>query len=63
MEIDVQRLRKDLEDYFMSAMFLVSGAAMMDVIDVQNATDEEVINIALNNGFDLSLYTLDDLSL
>lgn len=32
-------------------------AAIMNVIEVQNATDEEVLNIAINNNVDLNDYS------
>lgn len=54
--IDFERLRNDLIDYFMSAAFVATPAAMMDAIDVENASDVELINIALENHFDLSKY-------
>ena len=55
-DIDINQLRKDLIDYYTSAMFIVSGAAMKDLINVEKATDEEIIKIAINNNFDLNNY-------
>lgn len=55
MNIDYEKLRKDLIDYFGSATSFY-GAAYMDVIRVENASYEELISIALNNGFNLSDY-------
>ena len=55
-DIDINQLRKDLIDYYTSAMFIVSGAAMIDLINVEKATDEEIIKIAINNNFDLNNY-------
>ena len=58
-DIDVDKLRQDLIDYFTSAMFMVSPVALVDLTEVENASDEKVINIALDNGFDLRNY-IDD---
>lgn len=55
MEIDIDKLRNDLVDYFGTAM-QYNPVAMMELIKVENASDEELINIALKNGFDLSEY-------
>ncbi len=55
MTIDVERLRRDLIDYFGTAtgMFPV---AMMELSQVQNASPEMLIEIARKNGFDLRDY-------
>lgn len=55
-EIDVDKLRQDLEDDAMGIMFNVSPAAVMELAQVENASDEEIINIAIRNGYDLSRY-------
>ena len=55
MIIDIDRLRRDLIDYFGSAT-PIYGVAFMDVINVERASDEEVVRIALENGFNLSDY-------
>ena len=54
--IDIEEFRKDLIDYFGSAMFAVSPIAMIDLTKVENASDEELIRIALDNNFDLDNY-------
>lgn len=54
--IDIESLRKDLIDYFTSAMFLVSPVALVDLSKVERATDIEVVQIALDNKFDLERY-------
>ena len=54
--IDIKKLRKDLIDYFTSAMFMVSKVAIVDLTEVENANDEELISIALDNKFDLKKY-------
>ena len=55
--IDIEKLRKDLIDHFTAAMFIVSPVAMMDLTKVENATDEELIEIAISNKFNLEKYT------
>ena len=58
-DIDIDLLRQDLIDYFTSAMFMVSPVALVDLTEVENASDDKIIKIALDNGFDLSNY-IDD---
>lgn len=53
--IDYESLRKDLIDYFGSAM-PIYPVAVMDVVKVENATEEELVELAIQNGFDLSNY-------
>lgn len=57
MNIDLEKLREDLIDYFGTAM----GAfpiAVMNVAEVETATERELIRIATKNGFDLSEYVI-----
>ncbi len=49
---DNARLRRELEDYFGTAMFSGNPMAMMDLQRVQNASGWELRQIALQNGFD-----------
>ena len=55
MNIDYQKLREDLIDYFGSAMGLFP-VAVIDVIRIENATNDELVQIAIENGFDLNDY-------
>lgn len=55
MDIDFDRLRADLIDYFGSAMRMFP-MAMLDVSKVERAPKQELIKIAQQNGFDLSKY-------
>ena len=55
-EIDIRRLRRDLKDYFGTAMFNASPMAIMDLSKVDCASDMEIIEIAQENGFDLREY-------
>ena len=54
--INIRKLREDLIDYFGISMFSVSGFAIMDIIEIENASDEKLIEIARKNGFDLNNY-------
>ena len=56
MVINGDKLKSDLIDYFGTAMFCSSPMAMMDLERVQRAWGDELIQIALDNGFDLSKY-------
>ena len=56
MNIDIEKLRRDLIDYFGTAMASGFGMAVMDLTRVERASDEELINIALDCGFDLNDY-------
>lgn len=55
MTIDIEKLRGDLIDYFGTAM-QYNPVALMDLTKVENASPDELINIALKNGFDLEDY-------
>ena len=55
-EIDFERLREDLVDYFGSAMFAGFPAAVIDVTQVETASNEQLIQIAQQNGFNLNNY-------
>lgn len=58
LELDYQRLRADLIDYFGTGMFNASPIAMIELSKVENANPQELIQIALRNNFDLSNYQL-----
>ena len=54
--IDVEGLRKNLKDYYGTAMFSGFSMAMMDLTRVERASDEEVINMAKEKGIDIRKY-------
>lgn len=54
-DIDVNRLRNDLIDYYGSAS-LYSPQAIIDLSKVENASPYELVMIAINNNFDLEDY-------
>lgn len=56
MRIDIEALRRDLEDYFGTAAFSGLPMAMMDLSRLLNASPEELVRIAQKNGFDLNKY-------
>jgi hypothetical protein len=56
MHIDNDQLRKDLKDYFGTAMFGGSPLAMMDMVQVESASEDELVEIAKRNGFDITDY-------
>ena len=55
-DIDIERLRQDLINEVTAAMFIVSPIAMMDLTKIENASDEELIKIAVNHGYNLEAY-------
>lgn len=56
--IDFEQLRKDLINYFGTAMMSGFGVAVMDLSRVERASNEELISIALECGFDLNNYVI-----
>ena len=57
--INEEKLRDALRDYYGTAAFNGFPAAMIDVIDVDNASLNELINFARRAGFDLRDYEED----
>lgn len=55
-QIDTDRLRRDLMDYYGTAMFSGFPMAVVDLSRIERASDEELIEIAQKNGVDLSEY-------
>jgi len=58
MDIDIERLRQDLIDYFGSATSIYT-MAIIDVINIESADVYKLIQIAKNNGFDLNNYIIE----
>lgn len=57
IEIDINKLKQDLKDYYESAYFTLGyGAALMDSFDIDNLSDEEIINNAIDNGLNIENY-------
>ncbi len=57
-EIDIERLRRDLIDYFGTAMYNGLPQAIIELSKVENASPNELISIAINNGFDINDYVI-----
>mgnify|MGYP006916103162 CR=1 FL=1 len=55
MNIDYELLRKDLLNYFGTAM-IHNPVAIIELSKVQRASNSELENIAIKNGFDLRDY-------
>ena len=55
--IDTERLRRDMMDYYGTAMFSGFPMAVFDLSRIERASDEELIEIAQNNGVELGEYT------
>ena len=53
--MELEKLRKDLIDYFGTAM-IYNPMAMMDLEKVRKASEEELIDIAMDNKFNLNKY-------
>ena len=60
-EIDINKLKQDLKDYYEAAYFTLGyGAALMDSFDLDNLSDEEIINKAAKNSVDLEQYIINN---
>ena len=60
-EIDINKLKQDLKDYYEAAYFTLGyGAALMDSFDLDNLSDEEIISKAAENGVDLEHYIINN---
>lgn len=55
-DINIEALRQDMMDYFTSAMFISSPVALVDLTKVEKASAVVLIQIALDNDFNLSNY-------
>lgn len=54
-DIDYERLRNDLIDYYGTAI-AYNPMAVIELSDVENASIDKLVQIAMQNGFDLSDY-------
>ena len=57
MNINYDRLRKDLVEYFGTAL-ISNPCAIFELNKVQNASELELKKIAIKNGFNLSDYDI-----
>ena len=58
LNIDIERLRRDLIDYF-GAAIRIYPVAIMDIIEVESSSYYKLIEIAKSNGFDLNKYVVE----
>lgn len=56
MLIDIDSLREDLEEDSYAGAFAGIPAMLVEAWDAQDASDEEIIQMARDRGFDLSDY-------
>ena len=56
MEIDLSRLRSDLEDYYGTAVFSGMPMAVIELGQAQSASPQELVDMARREGFDLGRY-------
>ena len=57
-KIDVNRLRRDMKDYYGTAMFNGFPVAVMDLSRVERLSDSELVELAQKNGVDLRKYII-----
>ena len=55
-QIDVNSLRKDMTDYYGTAMFSGFPMAVMDLSNVESMSDRELVELAQKKGEDLRKY-------
>ncbi len=59
MIIDVDALREDMENESYGAFYGGGfGGALMEAFDIEGASDEELVQMALEKGIDLGEYEL-----
>lgn len=59
MNYNIEELRRDLMDYYGTAMNSGFGMAVIDLSEIENASPEKLINIAKKLGVDLRNYIED----
>ncbi len=55
MELDISKLRACLEDYYGTAVFSGLPMAVTELAQVQNASPQELVDMAQRAGIDLEL--------
>ena len=56
MMIDIEKLRNDMEDYYGTAMFGGFPMAVIELNRIQRASNEDIIQMAIDQGIDLRKY-------
>ena len=60
MIIDVDKLREDMRNEDLGAFFGGGfGGALIEAIDIEQASDEELVDMALKQGIDLGKYEVE----
>ena len=54
--IDIDRLRRDMKDYYGTAMFNASPMAVIDLSRIERASDMDIVKEAQKAGVDLTDY-------
>ena len=62
-EIDYDKLREDLIDYYGTASYNGFPMAIIELSNVENASYEELINIAIKNNFNLNNYKKEEIKI
>lgn len=57
-EIDLNQLRKDMKDYYGTAMMGGFPMVVIDLSKVERLQDDELIELAQKNGLDLRKYSI-----
>lgn len=60
MQIDIEKLRKDLIDYYGTAMNSGLYMAIIQLNKVENASEDELLKIAKQNCIDITKYLKDN---
>ena len=60
MVIDADKLRKDVLNYYGTAMYSGYPRAVIEVADAETASPQELVDIAQRAGFNLRDYAVDD---
>ena len=56
MELDIDRLRRDLMDKYGTAMLSGFPAAVMDLSKIERMSDQEILETAQKQGINLNRY-------
>ena len=56
MNYDFEKLRKDLKEECLAAMFAGFGMAIVDLSDIERASNEQLLNYAKEFGLNLKKY-------
>lgn len=58
MRVNSEQLRKDLKDYYGTAMLGGSPTAMMELSKIEKASEQELIQIAQKNRMNITKYNI-----